>query len=255
MCLRLRRSIVVESRTAYVHGAHRISSRLVVGVRGGRGRVTGEGEEDVVEGLAAGLRLQLGRCALGDQPAAVEQPDHVGELVGLLEVLRGEEDRHAVGEQLADDLPQVAATARVEAGGRLVEEDQPGPADQRHREVEPALHAAGVGRRLAGRRRRPGRSGRAARRPGRRPRACAGGRGRPSAAGSRARSAARRWRRTGRSHRSIAVRRRARGGRRSRRPVASPASAVVRVDRMRTMVVLPAPLGPEQGVDGAGRER
>jgi hypothetical protein len=49
----------------------------------------------------------------------------VGELVCLLEVLGGEEDRHPVGEKLADDLPQVAAAARVEPGGRLVEEDQP----------------------------------------------------------------------------------------------------------------------------------
>jgi hypothetical protein len=34
--------------------------------------------------------------------------------------------------------------ARVEAGRRLVEEDDPRVADESHREVEPAPHAAGV---------------------------------------------------------------------------------------------------------------
>ena len=75
-----------------------------------------------------------------------EHGDPVGELVGLLQVLRGQEDRDAVGDELADDLPHRAAAARVEPGGRLVEEDHPRVADQRHRQVEPAPHAAGVGR-------------------------------------------------------------------------------------------------------------
>jgi hypothetical protein len=34
--------------------------------------------------------------------------------------------------------------ARVETGGRLVQEDDPRAADQRHGQVEPALHPAGV---------------------------------------------------------------------------------------------------------------
>ena len=89
--------------------------------------------------------LQLRGRALGDQPAAVEDPDPVGEVVGLVEVLRGQQHRHAVGDQLADDRPQVATAARVETGRRLVEEDQPGPDDERHRQVQPTLHAAGVG--------------------------------------------------------------------------------------------------------------
>jgi hypothetical protein len=51
----------------------------------------------------------------------------------------------AVGDQLADDAPHVVAAARVEAGGRFVEEDDPRVADQGHGEVEAALHTAGVG--------------------------------------------------------------------------------------------------------------
>ena len=69
----------------------------------------------------------------------------VGQLVGLLEVLRGEQERRALADQLADDVPHAEPAARVEAGGRLVEEEQPRPADQGAGEVEPAAHAARVG--------------------------------------------------------------------------------------------------------------
>jgi hypothetical protein len=102
----------------------------------------GEPEADVAAGDAA---LELVRGALGDQPAVVEQRDPVGELVGLLEVLRGEEDGGPAGHQLADELPHGAAAARVQAGGGLVQEDDPRVADQGHRQVEPPLHPAGVG--------------------------------------------------------------------------------------------------------------
>ena len=45
--------------------------------------------------------------------------------------------------RLADRVPHLAAGARVQAGGRLVEEDQRRPRDQARREVEPPAHAAG----------------------------------------------------------------------------------------------------------------
>ncbi len=89
--------------------------------------------------------LQLLGGALRGDLAVVEHGDAVGELICLVEVLRGEEDGGAVGDQLADDLPHVVPGARVEAGGRLVEEDDPRVADQRHGDVQAALHAAGVG--------------------------------------------------------------------------------------------------------------
>ena len=87
-------------------------------------------------------RLSSAGRALGDDPAVVEQRDAVGEPVGLLEVLRGQEDRDAAGDEVADDVPHRPAAARIEAGRRLVEEDDPRVADQRHRQVEPAAHAA-----------------------------------------------------------------------------------------------------------------
>jgi hypothetical protein len=49
------------------------------------------------------------------------------------------------GHQVADHLPHGPAAAWVQAGGRLVQEDDPRVADQAHGQVEPPPHAAGVG--------------------------------------------------------------------------------------------------------------
>ena len=73
-------------------------------------------------------------------------------VIGLIEVLGGQEDGHAVGHQLADDVPHRAAAARIQSGRRLVQENDLGPADQRHGQIQLPAHAAGIGRcRLAGR--------------------------------------------------------------------------------------------------------
>ena len=98
-----------------------------------------------------------------------------------------------------DDLPHRLAAARVEAGGRLVEEEHRGAADEARGEVEAPAHPARVRADPAAGRRRRGRSARAARRARRR--ASARGEARragPSSAGSPRRSAARRPPRTGR---------------------------------------------------------
>ena len=60
-----------------------------------------------LEHLAADLVLQLVGRALGDHRADVDHRDPVGQLVGLLQVLRGEQERGAVGLELADELPHV----------------------------------------------------------------------------------------------------------------------------------------------------
>src|SRR5215471_12570335 len=57
--------------------------------------------------------LQFGGSAFGDDPPVIQHRDIVGQLVSLVEVLGGEEDRHAVGYQLPDDLPHGAAAARI----------------------------------------------------------------------------------------------------------------------------------------------
>ena len=96
--------------------------------------------------VAAQLALQRVRRAAGDDPPAVDDRELGGQPVGLLEVVRGEQDRHALlaGEAL-DLRPHLGARLGVEAGGGLVEEQHLRAVDQAHRHVEPPLHAAGVG--------------------------------------------------------------------------------------------------------------
>ena len=90
--------------------------------------------------------LELIRCPFGDDSAAIEHCDTVGEAICLLQILRCQEDGHAAGDEVADDVPHHTPASRVEAGGWLVEEDDPRLADQRHRQVETTTHASRVGR-------------------------------------------------------------------------------------------------------------
>jgi hypothetical protein len=70
---------------------------LAVDVRGKRvdgivGVLPARGEPDR-EPRAAGLALELGSGPVGDRAAVVDDDDAVGELVGLVEVLGGEQQR------------------------------------------------------------------------------------------------------------------------------------------------------------------
>jgi hypothetical protein len=105
-----------------------------------------------VEPLAADLVLQLVRGAGGDHLAVVDHHDAVGEAVGLVEVLGGEQHRGAGQHARLDRLPHADAGARVEPGSRLVQEQHRRAGDERGREVEPPAHAARVrlGRALGG---------------------------------------------------------------------------------------------------------
>ena len=89
----------------------------------------GVGDADLHDG-GAQARLELDGGALGDDPAVVDHHDGVGEAVGFLEVLGGQKHGGAVGDELADEGPQVAAAAQVQAGGRLIQEQHRGPVDE-----------------------------------------------------------------------------------------------------------------------------
>src|SRR3954469_600577 len=115
-----------------------------------RRRVVG----DVFEGLPARVAVgdahppgrvhaQLARRALGEDAAALDDRDAVGERLRLVEVVRGQQDRLPQVAQRADRRPGVAARGGVEARRRLVEEDQLRVADQRQPEVEGPQLAAG----------------------------------------------------------------------------------------------------------------
>ena len=81
------------------------------------------------------------RSSLGDDPAVVDDPDPVGEDVGLLEVLRRQEDGDAVVLREAAHLFPERAALDVEAGRRLVEEEDLRRVDEGEREVEPPSSA------------------------------------------------------------------------------------------------------------------
>jgi len=87
--------------------------------------------------------LDLGGRALGDHPSGVEQDDAVGEGVGLLEVVGGEHDAAPGRRAVPQDGPEGATHLDVEAGGRLVDEEDVGVAAQGDPEQHPALLTAG----------------------------------------------------------------------------------------------------------------
>ena len=98
-----------------------------------------------LEPLAADAVLELVGGALGDHVAVVDHHDPVGEAVGLLEVLRGQQHGRARRRARLDRLPHAQPRAGVEARGGLVEEQHRRPVDERGGQVEPPAHAAGVG--------------------------------------------------------------------------------------------------------------
>ena len=129
--------------------------------RAGRPAPSREGELDDV--LAAEPGDQLGRRAQGDHLAVIDDRHPVAQPLGLVHVVRRQQDGPALGAEAADDVPELPARLRVEAGRRLVEEQQLRVADQGAGHRQPLLLAAGE---LARRRRRPSPPAR----PGRSPR-------------------------------------------------------------------------------------
>ena len=75
----------------------------------------------------------------------VDDRQPLAELVRLLEVLRGQEDRRPRLVDAADLLPDGQPGGGVESGGGLVEEEHLRPVHERAGEVQPPLHPAGVG--------------------------------------------------------------------------------------------------------------
>ena len=85
--------------------------------------------------------------ALGDEPAVVEHGDPVGELVGLVQVLRGQEDRSR--RRRRGRGRSATSSARLRGSRPVVGSSRKtirGSPTSAHRQVEPAAHAAGVGR-------------------------------------------------------------------------------------------------------------
>src|SRR5262249_25579288 len=92
----------------------------------------------------AEVRLQRDGLVVGDDVPAIDDGDALGQPVGLLQVLRRQQDGGTVRDQLADHGPQFRTTLDVQACGRLVEEEHRRLLYQRCSHVEAAAHAAGV---------------------------------------------------------------------------------------------------------------
>ncbi len=86
---------------------------------------------------------ERGGRAFRDDPAGHDHRDPVGEKLRLVHEVRGEQHGHTERRQVPDHLPCLVPRRGVEAGGRLVEEQQFWIADQRDRDVQPPLLAAG----------------------------------------------------------------------------------------------------------------
>src|SRR5262249_19105358 len=83
--------------------------------------------------------------ALADDLAAVEDDAAVADQLHLAQQVRVEEDRRAATLQLGQHLADLAAADRIDAVGRLVEEDHVGGVHQRLGYAHALLHALGVG--------------------------------------------------------------------------------------------------------------
>src|SRR6185437_1033579 len=77
--------------------------------------------------------------------AAVEQCDSVANRLYLIEEMRGEQHRDAIGFEAADHVEEFEGRLRVEAGGRLVEDRDLGALHDHFGKSQAALHAMRVG--------------------------------------------------------------------------------------------------------------
>lgn len=80
------------------------------------------------------------------RPPAVHDGDPGCELVGLVQILGGEQDGRPGGRDASDDVPDIAAGTGVQTRGGLVEKQHRGGEDQPDRKIEPSSHAAGIRR-------------------------------------------------------------------------------------------------------------
>ena len=88
------------------------------------------------------LAPQVVRGRQGEQAATRDQRHEVARL-GLVDVLGRDQHRPSGRAQPVELLPDARPQQRVDPGRRLVEEQQGGIVDERARELETALHAAG----------------------------------------------------------------------------------------------------------------
>ena len=86
-------------------------------------------------------RLQPGWFVERHDPSLVQQRNPRAAL-RLVQVRRGHHDRQAARQELGEQLPELTTRHRIDAGRRLVEQQDVGPMDERAGERQFLLHAA-----------------------------------------------------------------------------------------------------------------
>ncbi len=105
---------------------------------GGLGVGTGD-----LEHLAAHLGLfEAGRGVEGQELALADKAHPLAEL-GLVHVVGGDQDGHALAGHVVDELPELAAADGVDAGGRFVEKEHARPVDDGTAQPQPLPPATG----------------------------------------------------------------------------------------------------------------
>ena len=93
--------------------------------------------------LAAKLGDQFPRRAESNDLPLIDDGDAIAQSFRFIHVVRGDDDGAALVLEAADYVPKLPSRLRVEAGGRFVEEQQVGIADECRGDGEPLLLPAG----------------------------------------------------------------------------------------------------------------
>ena len=86
---------------------------------------------------------QLARFAFGNLAAMVQHQQARAQALGLVHEMGGQQNRFALLQQQLQPLPHQVPGLRVQARGRLVQQQQLGVVDERTRQAQAPLHAAG----------------------------------------------------------------------------------------------------------------
>ncbi len=88
-------------------------------------------------------RFELRRGAQGDQPPVIDDRHALAEDIGLLHVVRRQDNRPPAAVVLAHQVPEKQACLRIEAGGGLIEKENLRVVHHRARDREALEHSAG----------------------------------------------------------------------------------------------------------------
>src|ERR1035437_3427715 len=91
---------------------------------------------------AQGAFLECGNRLHGEQPALSDDPHSVAQVLDFGQLVRGNEDRASLGARLLAEMLEFELDERVQAGSRLVEDEQVGADHERRDQADLLLVAA-----------------------------------------------------------------------------------------------------------------